>query len=74
MAKLACGLHKPNQQTILPEDGIEELFQNLPIHKVRSLGGKFGLTLAEDLNIKTMGELRQFEERELVKKYDEKTG
>ncbi|GJQ77783.1 DNApol-eta [Trypoxylus dichotomus] len=74
LAKLACGLHKPNQQTILPQDGVAGLFETLPLRKIRSLGGKFGYNLGEDLNIKTMGELKQFSEKELINRYDEKTG
>lgn len=41
--------------------------------KIKSLGGKFGAALSEDLNINYMGDLLQFTERELNKKFDEKT-
>ncbi|GLV45565.1 DNA polymerase eta [Carabus blaptoides fortunei] len=73
LAKLACGLHKPNKQTILPQDGVPELYQNLPLKKIRSLGGKFGNSLSTELNITNMGELGRFSEQELIRKYDEKT-
>lgn len=72
LAKLVCGLHKPNKQTLLPHDAISELYKDLPIKKIRSLGGKFGVTLAEELKISYMGELVQFSEKELAKKFDEK--
>lgn len=73
IAKLGAGLHKPNQQTILPQDGIASLFETLPLRKIRSLGGKFGEKLSQDLNIQFMGELSKFTEKELAKRYDDKT-
>lgn len=72
LSKLACGLHKPNKQTILPQDSVKELYKSLPIKKIKSLGGKFGNSLSEDLGITNMGELINFTERELAKKYDHK--
>lgn len=65
-------MNKPNKQTILPHDSVEELYKNLSIKKIKSLGGKFGNTLAEDLNINFMSELAQFSEKELARRYDEK--
>lgn len=34
LAKLACGLNKPNRQTVLPLDSVAELFSSLPISKM----------------------------------------
>lgn len=73
LAKLVCGLHKPNKQTILPQNTVSDLYKDLPIKKIKSLGGKFGKTLAEELQITYMGELAKFSEKELCKKFDEKT-
>ncbi|RZC39991.1 DNA polymerase eta [Asbolus verrucosus] len=73
LAKLVCGLHKPNKQTILPHDAVEKFFDTIPINKIKSLGGKFGQTLAEDLQITFMGQLSKISERELTQRYDEKT-
>eukprot|EP00891_Asterochloris_glomerata_P001049 jgi/Astpho2/1049/gw1.00017.35.1_t len=42
LSKLASGLHKPSQQTLVPASAIPELLQDLPIPKLRQLGGKFG--------------------------------
>ena len=42
LSKLASGLHKPSQQTLVPASAIPELLQDLPISKLRQLGGKFG--------------------------------
>lgn len=74
LAKLAAGMHKPNQQTILPQFCISELYQTLPITKIRSLGGKFGLQVSEVLGVKVMNDLCRFSERELQQKLDSKTG
>lgn len=74
LAKLVCSLHKPNKQTILPQNAISELYKNLPIRKIQSLGGKLGNTIVEELQISYMGDLIKFNERELIKKFDEKTG
>ncbi|KAF2897430.1 hypothetical protein ILUMI_08756, partial [Ignelater luminosus] len=73
LAKLACGLNKPNKQTVLPQDNIQDLYKDLPVRKIRSLGGKFGNTLSEDLGITKMAELHRFSEKELTRRYDEKT-
>lgn len=72
LAKLVCGLHKPNKQTLLPQNAVAELYKDLPIKKIKSLGGKFGIALAEELQITYMGELVKFSEKDLAKKFDEK--
>ncbi|CAH1179620.1 unnamed protein product [Phaedon cochleariae] len=74
LAKLVCGLNKPNKQTILPHESVPTLYKDLPIKKIKSLGGKFGNALAEELNISMMGELIKFSEKELIKKFDAKNG
>lgn len=74
LGKLACGLHKPNRQTILPQTGVLELFETLPIRKVRSLGGKFGCVVMEQLGCRVMADLLQFTESQLQQQFDEKTG
>lgn len=73
LAKLACGLHKPNKQTILPLNSLAQLYETLPVHKIRSLGGKFGESLSKDLGIRYMGQLSRYTKRELAQRYDEKT-
>lgn len=34
LAKLACGLNKPNRQTLLPLDSVGDLFSSLPVGKM----------------------------------------
>ncbi|KAK9299150.1 hypothetical protein QLX08_007767 [Tetragonisca angustula] len=74
LAKLACGLHKPNRQTILPATAVPILYSTLPIKKVRNLGGKFGDVIVESLNCNVMGDLLQYSLQYLQKRFDEKTG
>jgi len=74
LAKLACGLHKPNCQTILPETAIPSLYSKLPVKKVRNLGGKFGDVVIESLGCNVMGDLLQYSLEQLQKHFDEKTG
>lgn len=72
LAKQACGINKPNKQTILPHSAIKLYYQALPVHKITGLGGKFGVQLGEKLGIQFMGQLRAFSEKELAQKFDEK--
>lgn len=74
LAKLACGMNKPNKQTILPLDEIPKLFKTLEIRKIRGLGAKFGEIVCETFKVKFMGDLLAFSERDLQKKLDDKNG
>ncbi|XP_026164363.1 DNA polymerase eta isoform X2 [Mastacembelus armatus] len=74
LAKLACGLNKPNRQTILPLGSVAELFSSLPISKIRNLGGKLGNSISETLGIKNMGDLTRFSQVQLEQHFGEKTG
>lgn len=71
---MACGLHKPNRQTILPAAAVSTLYSTLPVKKVRNLGGKFGDVVVESLNCNVMGDLLQYSLQYLQKRFDEKTG
>ncbi|XP_037811260.1 DNA polymerase eta [Lucilia sericata] len=74
LAKLACGINKPNKQTILPLAQISGLFETLPVGKIKGLGAKFGEEVCERLGIRYLGQLLKFTEAELQKKFDEKNG
>ncbi|XP_075997846.1 DNA polymerase eta [Genypterus blacodes] len=73
LAKLACGLNKPNRQTVLPLDSVAELFNSLPVSKIRNLGGKLGASITDTLGIKNMGELTGFSQAQLGQQFGEKT-
>ncbi|KAM4591961.1 DNA polymerase eta [Odontesthes bonariensis] len=74
LSKLACGLNKPNRQTILPLDSVTELFNSLPISKIRNLGGKLGASITETLGVENMGDLTRFSQAQLGQHFGEKTG
>ncbi|XP_022097296.1 DNA polymerase eta-like [Acanthaster planci] len=74
LAKLACGLHKPKKQTVVPKQSVERLFKTLPINKIRNLGGKLGRSLTEDLGVEFMGDLCRYTEKQLQAKLGDKTG
>uniref|UniRef100_A0A8C7YCG3 UmuC domain-containing protein n=1 Tax=Oryzias sinensis TaxID=183150 RepID=A0A8C7YCG3_9TELE len=74
LAKLACGLNKPNRQTVLPLESVTELFNSLPIGKIRNLGGKMGASIIETLKVENMGDLTRFSQSQLVQHFGEKTG
>ncbi|CAL8468278.1 g7818 [Coccomyxa elongata] len=57
LAKLASGMHKPSQQTVVTLDCVPGLMGALPIPKLRQLGGKFGEEVMAALGISTVGEL-----------------
>uniref|UniRef100_A0A673L3Z7 DNA polymerase eta n=1 Tax=Sinocyclocheilus rhinocerous TaxID=307959 RepID=A0A673L3Z7_9TELE len=74
LAKLACGLNKPNRQTVLPLGSVPELFSTLPIRKIRNLGGKLGTSVTETLGVENIGDLTQFSKVQLEQHFGEKTG
>ncbi|PZC81592.1 hypothetical protein B5X24_HaOG212516 [Helicoverpa armigera] len=74
LAKLVCGMNKPNKQTVLPKHSVNILYSTLPLKKVKHLGGKFGYTVCEMLRIQKMGELQKFTEKDLQSRFDEKNG
>ncbi|XP_028903301.1 DNA polymerase eta isoform X2 [Ornithorhynchus anatinus] len=74
LAKLACGLNKPNRQTLLSHGFVPELFDQMPIGKIRSLGGKLGASITDNLGVEYMGQLTHFTESQLQSHFGEKTG
>ncbi|KAL1466795.1 hypothetical protein MTO96_026427 [Rhipicephalus appendiculatus] len=74
LAKLACGLHKPNKQTVLTEAGVPVLFATLPVHKLRKLGGKLGKDIQELLQVEVVADLLRFSEDQLSSHFGHKTG
>ncbi|XP_030875922.1 DNA polymerase eta isoform X4 [Leptonychotes weddellii] len=74
LAKLACGLNKPNHQTLVSHGSVPQLFSQMPISKIRNLGGKLGAAVIEILGVEYMGELTQFTESQLQSHFGEKNG
>jgi DNA polymerase eta len=73
LAKLACGLHKPNKQTVLPQLEVPGLFSKLKLSKLRGLGGKLGAMVSEEFNCNTMGDLSALGVARLRERLEEKT-
>lgn len=74
LAKLTCGMNKPNKQTILPIESITGLYQDLGVNKVKSLGGKLGEEVCAKLNVKTMADLLNISEIELQNHFPGRIG
>ncbi|NWH64518.1 POLH polymerase, partial [Geococcyx californianus] len=74
LAKLACGLNKPNRQTLLSSRFVPQLFSQLPVCSIRNLGGKLGTAIVDNLRIEYIGQLTQFSETELQTHFGDKTG
>uniref|UniRef100_A0A8C0B5M5 DNA polymerase eta n=1 Tax=Buteo japonicus TaxID=224669 RepID=A0A8C0B5M5_9AVES len=74
LAKLACGLNKPNRQTLVSSRFIPQLFSQLPVRNIRNLGGKLGTAITDVLGVEYIGQLTQFSETELQTHFGDKTG
>lgn len=74
LAKLVCGMNKPNKQTVLPIESTPRLFENLDIHKIKSMGGKIGEEVCKTLNVKFMAELLPFPESDLQQHFGPRIG
>ncbi|KAM6405811.1 DNA polymerase eta isoform 2-T2 [Pluvialis apricaria] len=74
LAKLACGLNKPNRQTLVSSRFVPQLFSQLPVSNIRNLGGKLGTAITDTLGIEYIGELTQYSETELQTHFGDKTG
>jgi hypothetical protein len=57
LSKLGCGLHKPNQQTIILPDAVSLLFRDLPLDRLPGLGGDLGAQVKTTFNVSTASEL-----------------
>ncbi|KAA8544714.1 hypothetical protein F0562_019439 [Nyssa sinensis] len=74
LAKLASGMNKPAQQTVVPFSSVMGLLEPLPIKKMKQLGGKLGSALQVELGVNTVGDLLRFSEEKLQERYGINTG
>ncbi|NXW31417.1 POLH polymerase, partial [Phaetusa simplex] len=74
LAKLACGLNKPNRQTLVSSRFVPQLFSQLPVGNIRNLGGKLGTAITDILGVEYIGQLTQYSETELQTHFGDKTG
>ncbi len=69
LAKLACGMHKPNHQTIVPSRCSDCLLENFPIDRIIGLGGKLGDQVKSKLGLKFCGEVQKLALHQLWDKF-----
>ena len=74
LAKLVAGVHKPNQQTVIPAASVLDFLKTTPLTKIRFLGGKLGDEVVSTLNVQNAGDLWQFSEAELAQKFGSQSG
>ncbi|NXG27393.1 POLH polymerase, partial [Dromaius novaehollandiae] len=74
LAKLACGLNKPNRQTLVSSQSVPQLFSQMPVGNIRNLGGKLGAAITDILGVEYIGQLTRFSETELQTHFGDKTG
>lgn len=74
LAKLVCGMNKPNKQTILPLNSIDGLFSKLEISKIKSMGAKTGVEVCRTLNARVMTDLLKYSEDELTGHFGPRIG
>ncbi|XP_062980297.1 DNA polymerase eta isoform X2 [Elgaria multicarinata webbii] len=74
LAKLACGLNKPNRQTLVSQGSVAQLFSKMPISNIRNLGGKLGASITKLLGVEYVGQLIQYSESQLQSHFGDKTG
>jgi nucleotidyltransferase/DNA polymerase involved in DNA repair len=55
LAKLCSGLNKPNKQTVVPQNCVAALLHDLPLEKLRGLGGSLGQRVQSVLGLHTVG-------------------
>ncbi|CAN8061633.1 unnamed protein product [Agarophyton chilense] len=67
LAKFASAKNKPNKQTILPLSAVSELMTQVPLKKLRGLGGKLGRQI-EELGVRTAGEAATLDMVTLIQK------
>jgi DNA polymerase IV len=68
LAKIASDLKKPDGLVIVPIDRIEEFLDTLPVSKLWGVG-KATLPRFERLGLRTFGDVRKLQEKELVRHF-----
>eukprot|EP00742_Colponemidia_sp_Colp-10_P008275 GILJ01008948.1.p1 GENE.GILJ01008948.1~~GILJ01008948.1.p1 ORF type:complete len:626 (+),score=80.08 GILJ01008948.1:116-1993(+) len=72
LAKLGSGMNKPNKQTVVPVKAIPDLMMNLPISKIRLLGGKLGAEL-KSMGLETAAQAQAVDMRSLESRFGAKS-
>eukprot|EP01116_Phalansterium_solitarium_P000627 TRINITY_DN1045_c0_g1_i1.p1 TRINITY_DN1045_c0_g1~~TRINITY_DN1045_c0_g1_i1.p1 ORF type:complete len:485 (-),score=128.18 TRINITY_DN1045_c0_g1_i1:655-2109(-) len=72
-AKIGSAMHKPNQQTVVPANAALALLRDLPLRKIKFLGGKLGKAIEQRLAVSTAGELLPYSKAQLAAHFGDKT-
>lgn len=67
LSKFASAENKPNMQTIVPLRAVSKLMEDVPLRKLRGLGGKLGKEV-EALGVSTAGEATKLSREQLQSK------
>lgn len=57
MAKVGCGLHKPDQQTVVFPRSAASLLRDMPLDRLPGLGGDLGKRVVRELGVSTAGDV-----------------
>ncbi|KAG8821399.1 DNA-directed DNA polymerase eta rad30 [Serendipita sp. 399] len=69
LAKLSASYKKPASQSVLRNAAIPSYLSPMPFQKIRFLGGKLGTVIAEEYDVKTVGELLSISLGEIQRKF-----
>lgn len=62
MAKLGCGLHKPDQQTVVLPSAFVMLLRDMPLDRLPGLGGDLGKRVMRELRVSSAGDVAALSE------------
>lgn len=67
-------MHKPAQQTLLVPAAVPAMLRDLPLDRLRSMGGKFGERVSAELGASTVGQLAEVSLPRLERLFGEQQG
>ncbi|KAG0625135.1 hypothetical protein M758_2G030400 [Ceratodon purpureus] len=74
LAKIASAKNKPDRQTLIPPRSVPGLMKDLPLKKIKLLGGKLGEEMKKKWGCTTAGEAQQIPQAALVACFGDRLG
>ncbi|GLI67303.1 hypothetical protein VaNZ11_011489, partial [Volvox africanus] len=74
LAKVGSARNKPDKQTIMLPRGVADLLRDMPLSKLRGLGGKLGASLEQHFGATNAGQVQQLPLEQLQRVLGERTG
>ncbi|GIL82915.1 hypothetical protein Vretimale_8420 [Volvox reticuliferus] len=74
LAKVGSARNKPDKQTVVLPRGVPDLMQDMPLSKLRGLGGKLGASLEQHFGATNAGQAQQLSLEQLQRVLGERTG